>query len=494
MIVKFFKERLLVLIILGIGNIAFGQSVPEVNSYIQYVNLSIHGMNEIHRHLHVLNEELLKVQDDASYTLDKKIVSQLPVSLFKDNSFKKFEQKAPEQIFKSINLKTHSDFNRSLQNIKYVCDLTVYELNIIRRFLLKKDIREDNNFNYIMAKLGQFEKIYEDFFKYRSIMHRVLLEWSYTRTGERKYIELWERIRSIYVPVSDIVLSVKYDPNYLPNDDLYILHKNFRDFLYSRMLVEEDFDFTHIKQILTQKMGAFITDAAQFLELRKQNLKNEDPSLQYQFYNTILTQHTNLSYYGFLDDINQVINDQSFNVPLLLEYPRYFKMSYDRYIDYNKLIEQPSHKFISLEEDLEFEEEVSIEKDLKSGIEGPIVLEFPKEVKEREVKLSEVEMSAVDGILKLKVYDHILLDGDRVSINFNGEWILEDYSLENEPVELELRLNRAGLHYLLIHADNVGTKPPNTVGIEYELNGETVKKLLQSDMKKSEMIHIKLID
>jgi len=471
---------------------AFGQSVPEVNSYIQYVNMSIHGMNEIHRHLHVLNDELLKAKENPNYSIDKNVVKQLPISLFKDSSFSRYENKTPEQLFKSINLDTHSDFNRSLNNIKYVCDLTVYELNVIRRFLLMKDVRDGNNLNYMMAKLGQFEKYYEDFFRYRSIMHRVLLEWSYTRTGEKKYKELYDKIKSIYVPVSDIVLGVKFDSDYLPNEDLYILHKNFREFLFSKMLIEEDFDFKAIREILMYKMGLFITDAAEFLELRKKNIGQEDFALKYQYYNTVLTRHTNLSYNGFLNDINEVILSQSFHVPILLEYPRYFKMSYDRSVNYNQLIEAPSHSFVLLEEDEVPEKETTIEPEEKRGIEGPIVSEFPERVKDRKVSKTEIEMTATEGILKLRFYDHILLDGDRISLNFNGDWILEDHSLEAKPVELELRLNRAGYHYILIHADNVGSKPPNTVGIEYELNGETHKKLLQSDMGKSEMIQIKL--
>ncbi len=450
-------------------------------------------MNEIHRHLHVLNEELLKVQENPSYEIDKKIISELPITLFKDASFSLYSYATPEQIFNSIDLEVHSDFKRSLQNVKYVCDLTVYELNTIRRFLLTKNIREGNNFNYIMAKLGQFEKIYEDFFKYRSIMHRVLLEWSYRLTGEKKYQELYDNIKSIYLPVSDIVLSLKYVPNYLPDEDLYILHKNFREFLYSRMEIEEDFDFKAIKELLTYKMGMFITDAAAYLEAKKANGSN-DLALTYMYYNTILTRHTNLSYNGFLDDINQVITNQAFHVPILLEYPRYFKMSYDRIVGYNQVIEQPTHRVVlDLEKDEPKEELVvkEIPKEPK-GIAAPVVTEIPETIRDRKVKKTELEMTAVSGVLTLRFYDHILLDGDRISLNYNGKWILEDHSLEAKPVDLELRLNGEGLHYILIHAVNMGTKPPNTVGIEYELNGEKYKKLLQSDMGNSEMIQIRL--
>ena len=454
-------------------------------------------MNEIHRHLHVVNDELLKVKENSSYEVSKSVIKDLPIHLFKDPTYPFYQNGTPEQLYEGIDLPVHSDFKRSLYNVKYSCDIAAYELAVIQRFLLKADLKSEKNLAYMFAKLGEFSKIYEEFFKTRSILHRVLLQWSYTHLGDPKYLELYDKIKNIYVPVSDILLGVKFIPNYLPNDDLYILHKNLRDFLYSRLLLEDEYDLTAIRQILIQKIGYYITDAAAFLELRKANLASTDSGLQYQYYNTILTRHTNLSYSGFLDDLNQLINQYEFPVPILLEYPRYFKVTYERSIDYTMLIEKPS--FVSTYEPIAKPKKKKIKEveevvERSTAIKGPFVDELPEEIKGRKTDVTDMQMTAVDGIIKIKLYDHILLDGDVVSLSFNGDWILENHSLETKPIELELQVNRGGLHYLVIHADNVGKKPPNTVGLEYVLNGETFKKLMQSDMQVSKIINIHVVE
>ena len=51
-----------------------------------------------------------------------------------------------------------------------------------------------------------------------------------------------------------------------------------------------------------------------------------------------------------------------------------------------------------------------------------------------------------------------------------------------------------GQNFLLLHAYNVGKRPPNTIGVKYKYRGETKEIILKSDYNTSELIEIKLVD
>ncbi|HRG65739.1 MAG TPA: hypothetical protein PLV12_08040, partial [Saprospiraceae bacterium] len=91
------------------------------------------------------------------------------------------------------------------------------------------------------------------------------------------------------------------------------------------------------------------------------------------------------------------------------------------------------------------------------------------------------------------LFDHMVVDGDIVSINYNGDWILEKVELERGSKKFKLQLNKEGRNFLLLHADNVGKRPPNTIGIRYTYRGEDKEVILKSDYNTSELIELKWV-
>ena len=84
----------------------------------------------------------------------------------------------------------------------------------------------------------------------------------------------------------------------------------------------------------------------------------------------------------------------------------------------------------------------------------------------------------------------MIIDGDVVSVNFNGEWIIQKAELEKKPQTVKLKLNPEGKNYLILHADNVGTRSPNTTAISYSYRGVKRDLILKSDYNQSELIEI----
>lgn len=66
--------------------------------------------------------------------------------------------------------------------------------------------------------------------------------------------------------------------------------------------------------------------------------------------------------------------------------------------------------------------------------------------------------------IRIRLWDINQEDGDIVSINLNGEWVIDNYVLTNKGEYFEFKLD-GQVNYLVLHAHNLGEIPPNTAGI-----------------------------
>jgi hypothetical protein len=68
-----------------------------------------------------------------------------------------------------------------------------------------------------------------------------------------------------------------------------------------------------------------------------------------------------------------------------------------------------------------------------------------------------------DRKIKLEVYDNGTIDGDTVSIFYNGKMIMSHRRLSSNPIEIDLTLDEnTSLHSIVLFAENLGSIPPNT--------------------------------
>ncbi len=92
--------------------------------------------------------------------------------------------------------------------------------------------------------------------------------------------------------------------------------------------------------------------------------------------------------------------------------------------------------------------------------------------------------------VKVKVWDHQMVDGDRISLNLNGKWVLEDYTLEKNQYVFEIELQE-GTNLLILHALNLGKYHPNTAAIIVEDDKKEHQVILESDLQTSGTLEIK---
>lgn len=92
--------------------------------------------------------------------------------------------------------------------------------------------------------------------------------------------------------------------------------------------------------------------------------------------------------------------------------------------------------------------------------------------------------------IQLQLWDGNKIDGDKVSVQLNEDWILTDYVLKKEPHVLDLTLTGFESR-LTLFAQNLGANPPNTATFLVD-DGEQQHLIeLNADFERSEAILIR---
>lgn len=103
---------------------------------------------------------------------------------------------------------------------------------------------------------------------------------------------------------------------------------------------------------------------------------------------------------------------------------------------------------------------------------------FPISVQKRKVA-DKKEFLTDSRYVVLEIWDNAQIDGDTVSLNFNGKWILKDYGLVRGKKQVFLKLQEGQSNELIFYAKNLGKISPNTTAItlidrkdkkEFEIN------------------------
>jgi hypothetical protein len=101
--------------------------------------------------------------------------------------------------------------------------------------------------------------------------------------------------------------------------------------------------------------------------------------------------------------------------------------------------------------------------------------------------LTKESMPVTRKQVRIEIWDQTIVDGDVVSLSWNGRPLLDHYMVRREHKTLLLDLQK-GENLLIMHAENLGRIPPNTAAIAVYRGDEPEVYILNSDLGKSEAI------
>lgn len=108
--------------------------------------------------------------------------------------------------------------------------------------------------------------------------------------------------------------------------------------------------------------------------------------------------------------------------------------------------------------------------------------------KDRKIVTKDLMHVDKDSV-ELEIWDSNREDGDIVSLELNGQLILQNYTLTNAKKVLKVYLQK-GENVLILIAHNLGEIPPNTAAISIERDEGKKRVVLESDMGTSQSIKI----
>jgi WD40 repeat protein len=109
----------------------------------------------------------------------------------------------------------------------------------------------------------------------------------------------------------------------------------------------------------------------------------------------------------------------------------------------------------------------------------------PVSIKDRAVELQST-ITVSEPEFDIEIWDRSVVDGDSISLNLNGEWILQEYMVVKTKLKLHVKVNpNASNNYLILFAHNLGEISPNTAAVQVLIGDKEYKLTLTSDLKKS---------
>lgn len=110
---------------------------------------------------------------------------------------------------------------------------------------------------------------------------------------------------------------------------------------------------------------------------------------------------------------------------------------------------------------------------------------IPVKIKDRSVNLQST-VTVTKPEFEIEIWDKSVADGDSISLNLNGNWILENYEVVKLKLRMKVTINPdSPNNYLILYAHNLGEISPNTAAVSVLIDGKEYKLTLTSDLSSS---------
>ncbi len=118
----------------------------------------------------------------------------------------------------------------------------------------------------------------------------------------------------------------------------------------------------------------------------------------------------------------------------------------------------------------------------------PVIIPLPERIQQRsQVEFSRLKVDVKD--ITLRLYDNGEVDGDMVSVFYNGKLLVDKQTLSTKPIKIDLRLDdNTKLHTITLFAENLGTLPPNTALIVVTAGKKRYELRSSADLDKNAVL------
>jgi hypothetical protein len=446
------------------------------NSYIDFVNESIHGMFLVNRLLVEYNLDINKYVDLETEKINNYSNKDLPKDIFEDKEHW-FYEVSPYELYAQLN-----GFSKKLpaSEATVLNALAAKFLNTIKQAnqlrldmdLVSQgvDLKVKSNLDKVYVKLEEGVKLFENFFVYHQEFEKFL------DSRRIKFIPDAEPMKSNYKNIAEIIGNEKAILLQIRNKKTeYIDQIISQNLSAASKFKKSNFDNIVSSAATQNKIKLSFANASKsaddFTRMAQSFAKNENIPSKYQYYGR----------YYFYYNVDMISKFNKYGSGLVFESNQILNFA-----------KSPSMKFVELPHLFQIIYPKKVVKELALKSSDEVVEALPVTVKDRKVNGGR-QMKVESNVVELELYDHLIADGDVVSINFNGDWILEKETLERGSKKMKLQLNPVGRNYLLLHADNVGKRPPNTMALSYIFRGDKKEIVLKSDNDFSELIEIVIV-
>lgn len=465
------------------SGLVFGQKerdlIRGINEYVDFTNESIHGMLIAHRLFENYNQDLNLYVDLPGHTLNFYKNSDLPADIFEDPDGW-FYEVSPSRLFAntiSNKYKLQTKYYSDLQKIGGEIRHTTLMANQLRLSIADSinhlDLNNQDNLYGIYEQLEQavdaFDLLQAQVLILEDLSKKIL-DTELPNNGNTKFKKLIQILNDIDQHAKDLVLAIKRED--VPALKVSLSELESVDKRLRAYSILDEGGFASTTYVLSR--NRIISNISELIRNTKSYLNEEPIPSEYELYgpsyyyfNTMIVNKINRYGNGMVSAMNDMIDQLRLPLTHKLEIPHYLVVLYPNKVE----------KQIPV-----------IQSSLDEIDEAPLTLENRTIVmsdKKHQILVDEPNPT-------LEIFDYRKQDGDIISLNFNGDWIYQNLSLERKPRKFILKLNEKGKNFLILHAINEGSIPPNTIGINYIHEGRKKRYIMSSNLRTSQMVEIKL--
>ncbi|MCZ2102053.1 MAG: hypothetical protein LC107_11010 [Chitinophagales bacterium] len=450
--------------------------VKAINNYINFSNESTHGMLIVHRLLENFNKNINKFVDLPDQQINFYSNKDLPEDIFEDPEHWFYETSPNSWYNKILTSKGVLPTATEVGLLTPANKMKAIIVNINKvRFDLETqintlDLTQRENLGLVYDKLEEAVVWYKEYYKFQQELESNINKYFKTLNVSKDEMQFPEVLKAM----TDVYETNRAALNalYFKDDDNYKdLYKNEVAALDRFKLIKlNDYNSTRLINAKVQTYWSnIIRQFTESLSAQKQFMDVENIPQEfklydkyYYYYNISVINKFNRYGNGIVYEMNRIIDYLEIPMPRYFEMPHYFKVIYPKILDQTEYLASSD----------------------------PVISFIPETVKGRSVVLADHTIFIDSSVVKFQMYDHKIIDGDIVSISFNGDWIIEKFMITEKPYEFTLKMNEQGKNFLLLHADDMGRQPPATIALSYMYKGKRQLITLNSDTAKSEVIEI----